>query len=193
MMAAAEIKKLYTKTKKAYEKRTGEKYTWVMNAAQQRKGTATVCVNVVCDYEARLQRAEQYLIDFEKHWAEQVADYAKRAKKEAWQNEHTPGWWFGKNRDFWQKAMEPEHLAESKAKELESRKRYREAVAAKLEKHGNYARYYETATAKAREMIGSSEIQSFLQQIGGTAQVEAKQVYDTTEIHIRFFYQPSAA
>jgi len=191
-MTAAEIKKLYTKTKKAYEKRTGEKYTWVMHAAQQRKGTATVCTSIVLDYEARLQSAEKYLASFEKDWAERVADYAKRAKKEAWQNEHTPGWYFGKNNDFWQKVMQPEHLAEEKAKELQYRITHRDEAAKNLEKYGDYTRCYKKAMAEAQEMIDSPEIQSFLQQIGGTAQIDVKQGSGYAEIHIRFHYQPAA-
>ena len=48
-MNANKIKKLYTKTKKALEKRTGKSYTWVMNAKQQRLGTATVCIATALD------------------------------------------------------------------------------------------------------------------------------------------------
>lgn len=190
-MTSTEIKKLYTKTKKAYEKRTGEKYTWVMNAKQQRLGTATVCVDAVVDYEQRLRNAEERLANFEHYWAEQVADYVKKAKKEAWENEHNPGWGFC---DFWQKVMEPEHLAESKAKALEGRKRERDAVAAKLAQHGDFSHYFDTVMTHAREMIDSPELQSFLQEIGGTARIEtnaAKTGY--AEIYIRFHYQPTEA
>lgn len=190
-MTVTEIKKLYTKTKKAYEKRTGEKYTWVMNAAQQRKGTATVCVGVVIDYVARLQSAEQHLANFEKDWAERVADRAKRAKEEAWKNEHTPGWYFGKNNDYWQILMQPEKLAEDRERELQWRKRHAAEAAERLEKYGDYTCCYKRATDKAAEMIGSPEVQIFLQQIGGTASVEAKPVCHSTEVHIRFHYQPS--
>ena len=119
-MKIEDIKKLYTKTKKAYEKRTGEKYTWVMNAAQQRKGTATVCTNVTVDYEASLEHAMAYLARFEHDWAKRVEDLMKDAKKEAWKNEHTPGWHYGENDYFWAERTTPEYLAQAKAQELKN-------------------------------------------------------------------------
>ena len=61
-MTAQEIKKEYQRTKKAYEKRTGEKYTWVMNAKQQRLGTATVMVAIAWDYEDKMRRAENIVL-----------------------------------------------------------------------------------------------------------------------------------
>ena len=189
-MTTTEIKKLYTKTKKAYEKRTGEKYTWVMNAKQQRLGTATVCVDVVVDYEQILRNAEERLTNFENYWAEQVDDYARRAKQEARQNELHPDWGFC---DFWQKVMEPEHLAESKAKALEGRKRERDGAAARLAQHGNYRHYLNTVMTTAREMIDSPELQSFLREVGGTAQVETKHEGGGEYVYIRFNYQPTAA
>ena len=42
-MTNLEIKKLYKKTKAAFERRTGRRLTWYMSGAQMANGTATIC------------------------------------------------------------------------------------------------------------------------------------------------------
>ena len=54
-MTAKEIKKAYQKAKKDYEKRTGQKRTWVMNHRQQELGTATIMYVMVYDNHKKLQ------------------------------------------------------------------------------------------------------------------------------------------
>ena len=193
-MKIEDIKKLYTKTKKAHEKRTGEKYTWVMNAAQQRKGTATVCTNVTVDYEASLEHAMAYLARFEHDWAKRVEDLMKDAKKEAWKNEHTPGWHYGENDYFWAERTTPEYLAQAKAQELKNREEFVENAKAYLEKYGDFATCNKRAKEQATTMLNSPEVQSFLQQIGGTAEVETKprDGGHVLEYYIRFHYTATA-
>lgn len=199
-MTTTEIKKLYTKTKKAYEKRTGDKFTWVMNAQQQRLGTATVMTAYVGDPEERIRRCEQNLADFDaKHWEPTKADYLKRAREEAWKNEHTPGWYFGKNDYYWQEVTTPEHLEKSRQEMLD---RFTSSLAENIEslqKHGTYNERYERAVKYAKEMIKSPEVQGFLKAIGGRATLDIKEhgagehSYSYTEVYIRFHYQATKA
>lgn len=191
-MKAADIKKLYTKTKKAYEKRTGDKSTWVMNAKQQRLGTATVLAAAAYDYEAALESAQNYLADHEKDFAERKAYNLREAKKEAWKNENTPGWYFGKNDDFWQRHSTPEYFAQEKAEELKRRTERVERAKENLAKHGDFKASSKRAMQHALEMLNSPEVQSFLQQIGGTAEIQIGSTRDNcrfTEYHIRFHYR----
>lgn len=195
-MTAQEIKKAYQKAKRAYEKRTGDKYTWVMNARQQQLGTATIMCAIAWDFEDRLRRAEKALAGFEKFWEERMADYSKRAKEEKWKNEHTPGWYFGKNDTFWQDVVaNTEKLAADKASELESRHKSVETEKKNLAEHGDYNKTLEAAIAKANALITETEVQDFLKTIGGRAFVEPKEhggdhTYHHAEVYVRFQYTP---
>lgn len=187
-MTNTEIKKLYTKTKKAFEKRTGEKHTWVMNARQQRLGTATILVAAAYDYEEWLRKAEQAMADFEKRWAEREADYRKRAAEEARKNECTPGWYFGKNDYFWQEVITPDHLAKSKAEMYDGYVRHLEEVKANREKHGTQVQQLKKGHEYAKAFIASPEVQSFLEAIGGQAVVEDKLENGALLVYVRFHY-----
>ena len=197
-MTNTEIKKLYTKTKKAYEKRTGEKFTWVMNAKQQRLGTATVMTDYLMDYEEQLARCEKNLAEFDaKHWEPRKADYLKRAREEAWKNEHTPGWYFGRNDYYWQGVVTPEHLEQSRQDMLNMFTSSRDDTIERLAKRGTYAEQYKKAVKYAEEMIQSPEIQDFLKAIGGHAVLDIKEhgatdhsySYSYTEVYVRFHYR----
>lgn len=198
-MTNAEIKKLYTKTKKAYEKRTGNKLTWVMNCRQQQLGTATILCSVAWDYDEQVRRYEKHLANFEADWAKTEANYKREAAIEARKNERTPGWWFGENRNFWQELAQPEKLAEKKAQELADRKQYLEAAKASRAKNGDYSATRTTAYNQAQELIDSPEVQSFLKTIGGEAYVDPKTVggnkltWAHTEMYVRFSYKATEA
>ena len=73
-MTLQEIKKEYTKMSRQLKKQNLN-YTCVMNAKQQRLGTATICFFSSMDHEARIKRAEAQLAD--------TADTMKEAKKSA--------------------------------------------------------------------------------------------------------------
>lgn len=198
-MTLNEIKKAYQKTKKAYEKRTGDKLTWVMNARQQALGTATIMCEVALDFEDIVQRAEKAVEGFEKYWADRMADYTKRAKEEAWKNEHTPGWYFGKNDTFWQDVVaNTEKLAAQKTQELTSRQETLKAAKKNLEEQGDFYNTLAAATARAEELIAAPEVQEFLKAINGQAFVEPKEhgsrdIYHHAEVYVRFMYTPDAA
>lgn len=187
-MTNTEIKKLYTKTKKAFEKRTGDKHTWVMNAKQQRLGTATILVAAAYDYEEWLRKAEQAMADFEKRWAEKKNDMLKRAKEEARKNELTPGWYFGKNDYFWQERVTPEYLTKCRADMFEMYVRHVEETKAQLEKHGTQTEQIKRGHKYAKDFIASPEVQSFLKAIGGQAIVEDKLENGAVLIYVRFHY-----
>ena len=192
-MTNTEIKKLYTKTKKAFEKRTGEKHTWVMNGRQQRLGTATILVAAAYDYEEWLRKAEQAMADFEKRWTEKKNDMLKRAKEEARKNELTPGWYFGKNDYFWQERVTPEYLAQSKASMFDMYTRHLEETQANLTKYGTQTEQVKKGHEYAKGFIASPELQSFLQAIGGQAVMEDKLENGAILTYVRFHYTATEA
>lgn len=186
-MKATEIKKLYSKAKKAYEKRTGDKFTWVMNARQQRLGTATVMTDYLMDYEEQLRRCEQYMAEFDTvHWPARKAEHLRHASEEKRRND---GW------TFWQEHTTPEALEKSREEMLQQYIRYRDEKRERLQKHGSYSEQYERAVKYAEEMIQAPEIQSFLKAIGGQAVLDIKEhgageySYAYTEVYVRFLYQ----
>lgn len=195
-MTNTEIKKLYTQTKKAYEKRTGKKYTWVMNAKQQRLGTATVLAGFALDYSARVYRAAKALANFEQSWAEHEADYIKRAQDEIRWNQQHPD---RKPDTFWQEHTTPEALARSKQLHLESLIRDRDRAVEDIEKHGNWDEHYRTELAEAQELLNSPEVQSFLKAIGGSAELQVNEQPATDRrlrnagMYVRFHYQATEA
>lgn len=190
-MNTTEIKKLYTKTKKAYEKRTGNKHTWVMNAKQQRLGTATVMTDYLVDYEERIRRCEQNLAEFDTvHWPKRKAEHLQLAREEKRRND---GW------TFWQEHTTPEALEKSRKEMLENFTSYRDDAVAGLEKYGTYDEQYKQAVKYAKEMIQSPEVQDFLKTIGGQAVLDIKEhgaterSYSYTEVYVRFHYRASEA
>lgn len=197
-MTNTEIKKAYTQTKKALEKRTGEKHTWVMNARQMKLGTGTVCTAYVHDYAERLRRAQASVEGFEAFWAERMTDYQKRAREEARKNERTPGWYFGKNNTFWQNVIaNTEKLEADKAAELASRKAAVEDYTKLLAERGDFHKLLAEEVQKAKVTINGPEIQSFLAKIGGQAEVEihengGKSYVHGAEVYIRFHYTADA-
>ena len=195
-MTNTEIKKLYTQTKKAYEKRTGKKYTWVMNAKQQRLGTATVLAGFALDLAPRVYTAAKRLANFEQSWAEHEADYRKRAQDEIRWNQQHPD---REPDTFWQRHTTPEALANSKQLHLDGLIRDRDRAVADFEKHGSWDEYYKTELAEAQELLNSPEVQSFLKAIGGSAELEINDQPATdrrlrnAEMYVRFHYQATEA
>ena len=195
-MTAKEIKKAYQKAKRAHEKRTGQKFTWVMNCRQQQLGTATIMCAVAWDYEDILRSAKKSLETFDQFWADRMRDYKKRAKEEARKNEQTPGWYFGENNHFWQEVVEnTEKLEQDRQRELAARQEAVKAAEESLRKFGTYSETLREAVKKAQEMINSPEIQNFLAEIDGEAHVEPKErggtsYHHSAEIYIRFHYKP---
>lgn len=190
-MTNPEIKKLYTKTKKAYEKRTGDKFTWVMNAKQQRLGTATVMTDYLMDFEEQLIRCERNLAEFDtKHWPARKADHLKKAQEEKRRND---GW------TFWQEHTTPEALEASRQSMLDMFTRDRDEKVARLQKHGTYSEQYDRAVKYAKEMMQSPEIQDFLTAIDGQVTLDIKphnatdHSYSYTEVYVRFHYRATEA
>ena len=188
-MNANEIKKLYTKTKKALEKRTGAKYTWVMNARQMKLGTGTVCVDYAYDYNDRIRYAEKAVNSFGTYWADRISDYTRRAREEAYYNEHTPGWYFGKNCTYWEDIIaDKDKLEADRQRELQSRCESLAAYRKDREEFGDYYTCLRRSTDAAQAMIDSDEIQSFLSAIGGKAVVEVQEEGGIERVHGAFVY-----
>ena len=190
-MKAAEIKKLYTKTKKAVEKKTGDKFTWVMNGRQQVLGTATVCVASSWDTVANVRNCQKRIESgkAEKEAAESWQFYKREADVEA--AEEAAGVKHYNSR-FWrdrfdQLGTKEEYIAKKLEEARDRLAKYEEA----LEVRGDQANQVKTAHEYARQLIASQEIQSFLNAIGGSATIEDKSESDGFNIltYIRFHYQ----
>lgn len=187
-MTNVEIKKLYTKTKKALEKRIGKKYTWVMNARQQQLGTATVCVAYATDSVATVASARKWadgdaVADATKTW--------KAFKKHADEEERTGGssW----EPRFWRARFEKmgtleEYTAEAQRKaeeNLANAERFLAEAGTQVEIVARNHKY-------AKQLIESPEITTFLEAIGGSATIEDKTEYGIAT-YIRFHYTPTKA
>ena len=186
-MKPEEIKKLYTKTKRALEKRTGEKFTWVMNAKQQRIGTATVCVasafdNVKAVEAAREQANGKAAEKAAKTWNA----FQLHAQEEAASTE--PCW----NPTFWRDALaELGTQVEYIAKEQKKADDLLSAAEAFLKQHGTQLEMLDESHEYAKELIAGPEISAFLHAIGGTASIEDRYEHGAIYVYIRFHYSPS--
>jgi hypothetical protein len=190
-MTTTEIKKLYTKTKKAVEKKTGDKFTWVMNGRQQMLGTATVCVanswdtvanvracrNRIESGEAEKEAAKTWRA-FKRHADEEAAEEAAGVKH------YNPRFWRDK---FDVTGTKEEYIAEQLKKAHESLANTEKV----LETRGDQANQVKTAHEYARQLIASQEIQNFLNAIGGSATIEDKQENGGYSVYtyIRFHYK----
>lgn len=192
-MTNIEIKSLYTKTKRAFEKRTGDKHTWVMNARQQKLGTATILVASAYDYERRLAAMQDYYSPekvktrTEKSWnfyRDRVAEeeVAEAAGTHSW----NPTYW----RDILAEKGSLENMITGALAEGE---RIVAAEQADLARHGSVADQLRRGHAYAEAFIAGPEIQSFLKVIGGTVVVEDKQEHGATYIYVRFHYRATEA
>lgn len=184
-MTTTEIKKLYTKTKKAVEKKTGDKFTWVMNGRQQQLGTATVCV--ACSYDT-VQSVAYAREQIESGKVEKEARRTWRSfKRDADEEAITGGGTW--NPTFWR-----DHLAEMGTEDEYAAKLLQRAhenlakAEKKLETLGDMANQIKTAHKYAQELIASTEIQSFLAAIGGSATIEDK-LDGCLYTYIRFHYR----
>ena len=188
-MTNTEIKKLYTQTKKALEKRTGEKFTWVMNAKQQRLGTATVCVAYATDSVAGVERARARANGKAK--AEATRDW-EAFKRHADEEEATGGssW----NPRFWRDKFDTmgtleEYVAKKQAsaeEDLENAERF-------LAEHGTQAEIVKDSHEYARQLIAGPEISKFLASINGSATIEDQAHNGGVYIYIRFHYTATEA
>lgn len=190
-MTATEIKKLYTKTKKAYEKRTGDKHTWVMNAKQQRLGTATVLVAGAFDNVQSVERAKAHAAgkaaaEAKKTWLSFKAHADEEAAAEAAGNASTwnPRFW----RDEFDKMGTMEEYMDKYQRKADEVLKEAQAY---LGKHGPQHEQLKESHEYAKGMIASPEISAFLLAIGGRATIEDKQEYSSIYTYIRFHYQPT--
>ena len=183
-MTNPEIKKLYTKTKKAFEKRTGEKHTWVMNATQQRLGTATILVACAHDTEARVESAKRKAdgaaaATAKKDWL----TISAHAEEEA----RTGGskW----NPTFWRDNMaELGTLDEYMARYQRKADEELAEAEAYLAQHGPLHEQLKASHEYAKAFIASPEVQAFLEAIGGQATIEDKREYSRIYTYVRFHY-----
>lgn len=189
-MNNTEIKKLYTKTKKAFEKRTGDKHTWVMNAKQQCLGTATVLVGYSYDIAEKLVKTKAY------YSAENVQARAEHSWKfyvdHAAEEEATGGgsW----NPTYWRDILAREGSQEEMvAKAMRAAEKAIADVQIELDKKGSFANQVKNAHEYAESFISSQEVQTFLKAIGGQAVIEDKNEGGAILTYVRFHYSATAA
>lgn len=188
-MNNTEIKKLYTKTKKAFEKRTGDKHTWVMNAKQQRLGTATVLVagaydNVRSVEYAKKQAAGAAAAEAKRTWLAFKAHADEEAATGG--SKWNPTFW---RDDFAKMGTLDEYMAKYQQK---ADKALAEAEAY-LAQHGPQNEQLKESHQYAKDMIAGPEIAAFLQAIGGHATIEDKHEYNNIYTYIRFHYPHTEA
>ena len=190
-MTNTEIKKLYTKTKKALEKRIDQKFTWVMNNRQQQLGTATVCVAYATDSVANVEHARVSANGKAKAEAEKYCEFLMRevAKEEAEEAAGVKSW----NPRFWRDRLEEvgnldEYVAEAQRKAEEKLAKAEQYLA----EHGTQAQIVVANNDFARQLIAGPEISAFLKAIGGSATIENKTEYGIST-YIRFHYTATEA
>lgn len=188
-MTNTEIKKLYTKTKKALEKRTGKSYTWVMNAKQQKLGTATVCIASATDSEANVEKAREWANGkakahaakewnaFKRHADEEEATGGARWNPRFWRDD------FAKMGTLEEYVAKAQHSAE---KALADTEQY-------LAERGTQAEIVKANNEYARQLIAGPEISAFLEAIGGSATIENVPQYSSILTYIRFHYNATEA
>lgn len=188
-MTNTEIKKLYTKTKKAFEKRTGEKHTWVMNSRQMQLGTATILVagahdNVLQVESCKRQAAGAAAAKAKKEWLAMNAYAEEEARTGG--SKYNPTYW----RDVMTKnGTLEEYVAKYQSKADEA---LAEAEAY-LEQHGPRHEQLKESHEYAKAFIASPEVRAFLEAINGQATIEDKQEYNSIYTYVRFHYTATAA
>lgn len=184
-MTNLEIKKLYKKTKAAFERRTGRKLTWVMNGAQMAKGTGTICTAAVIDYAEAVAQAERGVPK-----AEAAArKYWRFCELKAVEEDIEGGDW-----KFWRERLDD--LAEEygdvetyvEAKQAAADKRLDEARA-RLAEVGSQAAETERQVEAARQMAKEPEIAAFVKAIGGSTTTEVKRDGWSNLVYLRFHYK----
>lgn len=183
-MTNLEIKKLYKKTKAAFERRTGRKLTWHMSGAQMAKGTATICTASVPDFAALVRSAENEVRDAEREAKKRWFFIAARAREE-----EADG---GRN-GFWREEMnllvacygDLNHMVETKRREAEAWLAEARAVS---ERVGSQAAETARRCDEARNMAEDPEIAAFVEAIGGKTTVEVKRDGWRSLVYLRFHY-----
>ena len=188
-MTTTEIKKLYTKTKKALEKREGKSHTWVMNAKQQKLGTATVCVACAIDSELKVEHARAQAdgkakADATRTWKafEEHAAEEERTGGASW----NPRFW---RDDFAKMGTMDEYVAKKQRAAEEALADAEQYLA----EHGTQAKIVKANNEYASQLIAGPEISAFLKAIGGTATIENQPQGHAILTYIRFHYTATEA
>ena len=183
-MNIIDIKRLYKKTKAAYERRTGNKLKWFMTQQQMANGTATICTAAVIDYAEAVAQAER------------AAAKAEAVARSAWQEEELKAAWEaaeGLGFTFWRDNL-AKMTAEygdvdgyAKAMQAAADNRLAEARA-KLAAVGSQAEETERQVEAARQMAKEPEIEAFVEAVGGSTTVEVKREGWSNLVYLRFLY-----
>lgn len=183
-MTNLEIKKLYKKTKAAFERRTGRKLTWVMNGAQMAKGTATICTAVVIDYAENVAELEQDAAEAEAEARKYWRFVERKAAAEA---AEVGDWTFW--RDDLAKLTSQYGDVETyvKAMQAAADKHLAEA-SAELDAAGSQAAETERQVEAARQMSKEPEIAAFVEAIDGSTTTEVKRDGWSNLVYLRFLY-----
>lgn len=190
-MTLQEIKKEYQKMSRQLKKQNLN-YTCVMNAKQQRLGTATICFFSSMDHEARIKRAEAQLAD--------TADTMKEAKKSAqyWGKKiNTLRSWAAdekcSTRQTWidiVEAYDNGTLVDKEYRREEDQKHScLKSCKEDFEKNGTLEEQHKRGMKRLEELKTANPVKTFCKNTGATMQLEYKEDGNMTLWYLRFFYK----
>lgn len=187
-MTSQEIKKAYQKMSRQLKKQ-GLDYTCVMNARQQKLGTATICFMLVMDYEAEIKRAQAALAD-----TQQIEKEVRQAMKHAADSMPRYREWAegSSNAEFWRDLVESWDAGtyeDRQRKEIERRREvWLKEAQGKLDKYGTLAEQYEKARVAYEELRTAAPVVEFLNLVNGSAELEYKAEGRAELCYLRFRY-----
>lgn len=190
-MTLQEIKKEYQKMSRQLKKQNLN-YTCVMNARQQKLGTATICFFSSMDHEERIKRAEAQLADTD--------DTMKEAKKSAryWEREisRLRRWAADEkssDRQTWIDIVEAYDngtlLDREYKREEEEKRSWLKSCKEDFEKVGTLKEQLERGMKKLAELKTADPVKAFCKNTGATMQLEYKEDGNMTLWYLRFFYK----
>lgn len=190
-MTLQEIKKEYQKMSRRLKKQNLN-YTCVMNAKQQRLGTATICFFSSTDYDERIKRAEAQLAN--------TADTMEEAKRSAkhWEKEiGTLRRWAAdekcSSRQIWIDIIEAYDngtLVDREYQRKEEQKSsWLKSCKEDFEKYGTLKEQHKRGMERLEELKMADPVKTFCKNTGATMQLEYKEDGNMTFWYLRFFYK----
>lgn len=190
-MTLQEIKKEYQKMSRQLKKQNLN-YTCVMNAKQQRLGTATICFFSSMDYETRIKKAEAQLAD--------TTDTMKEAKRSAkqWEKDidKLRKWAADEKcstRQTWidiVEAYDNGTLVDREYQREENEKSsWLNSCKENFEKYGTLEEQNKRGMERLEELKTADPVKVFCKNTGATMQLEYKEDGNMALWYLRFFYK----
>ena len=167
-------------------------YTCVMNAKQQRLGTATICFFSSMDHEARIKKAEAQLAD--------TADTMKEAKRSAkqWEKDidRLRKWAADEKcstRQTWIDIVEAYDngtlVDREYQREEDEKSSWLNSCKEDFKKNGTLEEQHKRGMKRLEELKTADPVKTFCKNTGATMQLEYKEDSNMTLWYLRFFYK----